>query len=76
LGDIAAMHQRLQNSIDAGLGDVGLFVNVFKTDRPMNLFQKFENVEPFGENGDEIEALDLGFRQRSLLNAWISRGFQ
>jgi hypothetical protein len=48
---------------------VGLFVDLFKCDRAMIFLKQFENIEAFGKDGYDVEALDLGFRQGSLRTA-------
>jgi hypothetical protein len=61
LGDVAAMDQRLENAVDAGLGDFGFAVDVFKGDGHMVLLKQLKDVEGFGENGDQVEPFDLCF---------------
>jgi hypothetical protein len=55
--------QRLENAIDAGLGDMGFLEDVFQCERGVGLLQEFEDIEGLGENRDQIEALDLCLSQ-------------
>jgi hypothetical protein len=66
LGDVASVDERLENAVDAGLGDASLLVDIFERDGGVVLFEKLDNVEGLGEDGDEVEPLDLGFWQGGL----------
>ena len=63
LGHIAAMNQGLENAVDAGLGDMRLLVNVLQGHGGVILFQQLKHVERLGQNGNQVQPLDLGFRQ-------------
>jgi hypothetical protein len=57
------MHQRLEDAIDAGLGDLGLLIDVFQGDGSMVLLQLLDHVKSLGENGDQIKPFNLSLRQ-------------
>ena len=54
LGHVAAMNQGFQDPIDAGLGDVGLLIDVLERDGTVRLFQEFQNIERLGENRNQV----------------------
>ena len=66
LGDVAAMHQRLEDAIDAGLGDLRLLKNLFQRDRGVVLLQQLNHVERLGENRNQVQPLDLCLGQLSF----------
>src|SRR5271166_521746 len=53
------MHEGLEDAVDAGLGDLGLLVDVFEGDGLVALLQQLKYVERLGENWNQIEPLDL-----------------
>jgi hypothetical protein len=57
------MHQRLEDAIDAGLGDLGLLIDVFQGDRSMVLLQLLDYIQRLGENGDQIKPFNLSLGQ-------------
>jgi hypothetical protein len=57
------MHQRLEDAIDAGLGDLGLLIDVFQGDRSMVLLQLLDHVKSLGKNGDQIKPFNLRLGQ-------------
>jgi hypothetical protein len=60
------MDQGLEDAVDAGFGDAGFLVDVFERYRGMVFFEKLDDVEGLGEDGDEVEPFDLGFGQSRL----------
>jgi hypothetical protein len=52
-----------EDATDAGFGNLRLLVDILKGNRGMILFEEFEHVERLGQNGNEIQPFDLGFRQ-------------
>ena len=63
LRDIAAVHQRFQNPIHAGLGNIGLLVHIFQRDGTVGLLQQLQHIQRLREDRDEVEPFDPGFCQ-------------
>jgi len=66
LGDVAAMDEGFEDAVDGGFGDFGALEDVLEGEGTVVLLKKLEDVEGFGEDGDEVEALDFGFGQRMV----------
>ena len=61
------MDQRFQDAVDAGLGDVSLLEDIFERERGIVLLEQLDDVERFGENGNQVQPLDSCFGQTVLL---------
>jgi hypothetical protein len=48
-----------EDAVDAGLGDVGLLIDVFKRERGVLLLKQLDDVERLGQDRNEIKPLDL-----------------
>jgi hypothetical protein len=59
LGHVAAVHQGLEDAVDAGLGDAGLLVNILERDRSVIFFQQLDHIERLGEDGNQVKPLDF-----------------
>ena len=63
LGDVAAVDEGLEDAINAGLGDPGFPVDVLEGGRGVILLQELEYIEGLGEDGNQVQPLDLSLGQ-------------
>jgi hypothetical protein len=53
----------LEDAINAGLGDPGFPVDVLEGGRGVILLQELEYIEGLGEDGNQVQPLDLSLGQ-------------
>ena len=75
LGKISAVNQSFKDAVDAGLGDVGLLIDVLKREWGVILLKQLDDVERLGQDRNEVQPLDLSLGQISSQRSVVSGKF-